>query len=309
MTQSEEPTIPPFPENDGDKVKLEDYLTSIYNYTVKKTQGNINWYISAALPNKFWARVTRLGAIIFVALGGISPLAIAAFLDGKVSADFVAQISYIFIGIAAFLIGVDKFFGFSASWMRFTTTQISLETLLAKFRYDWAIESVKICDKPDKDSCNPLLTLVKKFVTDVQSKMEMETSEWATDLRNNLIDIEKKTSSSTSKSGQESAKENEPPKIESLTASPPSPQEAGKEVTWTAKANDPDNEKISYRFFLNDIAVTDWQLKNQWVWKIPAEEAAGSKKIEVRVIDDYHSNRSGWDDRKIEVFEVMPKSS
>jgi SMODS and SLOG-associating 2TM effector domain 2 len=264
---------------------------------LKMQKKNIKWYTLAAVPNKRNGRAFRFLAILFVAVAGIVPLVITALPDGVISSKLV-DISYIFIGIAAFLIGVDKFFGYSSSWMRYITTQMALETLLAKFRYDWAIESVKAGDKLDADACKPLLIIVKNFAADVQSKMENETAQWATELRNNLTDAEKKAAASTSKV------ENMPPIITNLTSTPSSPQPAGTDITWTAEANDPENDAISYRFFLNDVEVTDWQLDNHWHWIIPADKAGSSNKIEVRVIDGNHAGKDGFDDQKSENFKV-----
>jgi hypothetical protein len=297
MPNGQPSAIPPFPITSGGKADLKDYLGKIYNFAVENAEKNIKWYTLAAVPNKRNGRAFRFLAILFVAVAGIVPLVITALPDGVISSKLV-DISYIFIGIAAFLIGVDKFFGFSSSWMRYITTQMALETLLAKFRYDWAIESVKAGDKLDADACKPLLIIVKNFAADVQSKMENETAQWATELRNNLTDAEKKTDASTSKV------ENMPPIITNLTSTPSSPQPAGTDITWTAEANDPENDAISYRFFLNDVEVTDWQLDNHWHWIIPADKAGSSNKIEVRVIDGNHAGKDGCDAKRSEVFKV-----
>ncbi len=297
MPNSQPSAIPPFPANNGSSADLKDYLEKIYNFAVGNAEKNINWYAQAAIPNKRNGRAFRFLAILFVAVAGIVPLVITALPDGVVSPKIV-DISYIFIGIAAFLIGVDKFFGYSSSWMRYITTQIALETLLAKFRYEWAIESVKASGKLDADACKPLLTLVKNFAADVQSKMENETAQWATELRNNLTDTEKKTAPSTSKV------ENMPPKITNLTSNPSSPQPAGTDITWTAEANDPENDEISYQFYLNDVMVRDWQPDNLWHWIIPADKAGSSNKIEVRVIDRNHAGEDGFDDQKSANFKV-----
>jgi len=238
---------------------------------------------------------------LFVALAGIAPLVIPVIpqtaLNGTDPSKLV-NITYILIGIAAFLIGVDKFFGFSSSWMRFVTTQIALETLLAKFRYDWAIESVKACGKLDTDACKPLLILAKNFAADVQSKIENETAQWATELRNNLTETEKKA---VPPSRDEP---NKPPEISNLTANPPSPQPAGMEITWTAEANDPENDVILYKFYLDDVEVTDWQPDKHWHWIIPADKAVSNYTIEVRVIDGKHAGKDGCDAKRSEKFEV-----
>lgn len=301
MSNGQPSAIPPFPTNNGSSADLKDYLEKIYIFVVGNTKDHIEWYSKAAIPNKNYARAIRFAAILFVALAGIAPLVITAIPQGTPTpngVDFsrLVNITYIFIGIAAFLIGVDKFFGFSSSWMRYITTQMALETLLAKFRYDWAIESVKASGKLDADACKPLLILVKNFATDVQSKMENETAQWATELRNNLTETEKKA---VLPSRDEP---NKPPEITSLTATPSSPQPAGTEITWTAVANDPENDVISYKFYLNGVMVRDWKTDNKWVWT--AEKAGSSNKIEVRVIDRKHAGEDKFDDQKIAEFKV-----
>jgi hypothetical protein len=292
--------IPPFPANCSN-ADLKDYLEKIYNFAVENAEKNIKWYSNRGKPNQWWAQCIRFLAILFVALAGIAPLVIPVIpqtAPNGADPSKLVNITYILIGIAAFLIGVDKFFGFSSSWMRFVTTQIALETLLAKFRYDWAIESVKACGKLDTDACKPLLILAKNFAADVQSKIENETAQWATELRNNLTETEKKA---VLPSRDEP---NKPPEIANLTANPPSPQPAGTEITWTAEANDPENDEISYKFLLNGVMVRDWQTDNKWVWKIPAEKAGSSNKIEVRVIDSNHAGRGGFDANRSAEFKV-----
>jgi hypothetical protein len=295
MSNGQTSAIPPFPTNNGSSADLKDYLEKIYLFAVGNAEKNISWYSTRAKPNQWYAQRIRFFAILFVAVAGIVPLVITALPDG-VAAPKLVEISYIFIGIAAFLIGVDKFFGYSSSWMRYITTQMALETLLAKFRYDWAIESVKASGKLDADTCKPLLILAKNFAADIQSKMENETAQWATELRNNLTETEKKA---VLPSRDEP---NKPPKITNLTANPQSPQPAGTDITWTAEANDPENDEISYRFYLNGVMVRDWQTDNKWVWK--AEKAGSSNKIEVRVIDGNHAGEDGSDDQRSANFNV-----
>jgi low affinity Fe/Cu permease len=224
----QKPGFPSFPTMTGsnDSDALKTYLNAVYDFSVRSTQINIDWYSAKAKPYSKYAQTTRFGAILFVALAGITPLFVGTGML-TASAQILTQISYIFIGIAALLVGMDKFFGFSSSWMRYITTQITLETLLAKFRFDWAVASVRAASKLDASACKPLLELAQKFAIDVQSKIENETAEWATELRNNISEIDK-----TTKEKWEAARQvNKPPVIESLEASEPSPQPAGTVIT------------------------------------------------------------------------------
>ena len=93
---------------------------------------------------------------------------------------------------------------------------------------------------------------------------------------------------------------NVPPVISSLTSDKVSSQEAGTVVLWTANASDPDGDLIQYKFFLNGLPTTNWQLSNQWPW-ITFE---GEFRIEVRVRDGMHAGPNETDDRRSEIFVI-----
>ncbi len=93
---------------------------------------------------------------------------------------------------------------------------------------------------------------------------------------------------------------NIPPVISGLTMDKTSPQEAGTVVLWTANASDPDGDLIQYKFFLNGLPTTNWQLSNQWPW-ITFE---GEFRIEVRVRDGMHAGPNETDDSRSEIFVI-----
>ncbi len=95
---------------------------------------------------------------------------------------------------------------------------------------------------------------------------------------------------------------NEKPVISELSADKASPQETGSIVTWKALANDPENDPILFRFFLNGLPTTDWQSSNQWAWTANEGEA----QVEVQVRDGKHAEQDGFDDRKSATFIISP---
>lgn len=95
-------------------------------------------------------------------------------------------------------------------------------------------------------------------------------------------------------------KGNVPPVITGLAPDKSSPQQAGSVVLWTANATDQDGDLILYRFFLNGLPATDWQLSNQWPWNT----TEGAFMIEVRVRDGLHAGPNDADDRRSEAFKI-----
>lgn len=96
------------------------------------------------------------------------------------------------------------------------------------------------------------------------------------------------------------AANNVPPVITSLTSDKSSPQEAGTVILWTANASDPDGDLIQYKFYLNGLPATNWQLSNQWPW-ITFE---GEFQVEVQVRDGMHAGPNETDDRKWQIYEI-----
>ena len=97
------------------------------------------------------------------------------------------------------------------------------------------------------------------------------------------------------------ARLNESPSIISLTADKASPQIVGTVITWTANANDPESDPISYRFLLNDTPETNWQSENQWSW---TAMNPGASQITVQVMDDQHAGPEGVNGNKSAVFTI-----
>ena len=98
-------------------------------------------------------------------------------------------------------------------------------------------------------------------------------------------------------------KSNKPPKLISLTADEPSPQEAGAAITWTAEARDPEEDQMLYRFYLNDEPATKWISEDMWTWTAEDYDA-GENQIEVRVRDGKHAGAEGFDSRKVASFKI-----
>jgi hypothetical protein len=106
---------------------------------------------------------------------------------------------------------------------------------------------------------------------------------------------------------------NSKPSLMSVKSDRQSPQDKGVEVTWTAKASDPDKDTILYQFVLKGssteeqwLPMTPWTTNNIWTWDTGLSKA-GPYIIEVRIRDGYHADVENSDDYERVGYVVMGK--
>lgn len=101
------------------------------------------------------------------------------------------QLGYLFAAVAAALIGLDKFLGFSSSWTRYITAELSIQKSLDRFRIDWAIANAKPADDADKPGPGERLQILKDFSMEVSRIIEEETQVWVREFQSALLSMEK----------------------------------------------------------------------------------------------------------------------
>jgi hypothetical protein len=106
----------------------------------------------------------------------------------------------------------------------------------------------------------------------------------------------------TAQNPKPAAPVNYPPVIERLSSDKPSPQEAGATITWTARANDAENDPVQMRFLLNDQPVTDWTSQKHWTWTASSANV-GNNQVSVQIKDGKHSPDE--DDSKTTQFSII----
>ncbi|MDI9617358.1 MAG: DUF1616 domain-containing protein [Methanothrix sp.] len=97
---------------------------------------------------------------------------------------------------------------------------------------------------------------------------------------------------------------NTPPGITGLAPDRESPQPAGSVITWTASADDPDNDPIQYRFLVDGVAVSDWSANPRFVWNTSGY-TEGEHRVSVLARDGHHEDP----DRRDVVFYLEKKNS
>jgi hypothetical protein len=158
------------------------------------------WY-RAAIPAKRWGAIcTRLGAILLGSVATIIPTVLGivgspgdpAFLQRWVPIGGVMAV------IAALLVLIDKFAGYSTGWMRYIAADQEVRAKQEQFEFAWAKERLRWPADPaaslPPDVAATLLDLIAHFVADINDVVKQETQAWMTEFKGALADLDRSTS-------------------------------------------------------------------------------------------------------------------
>ncbi|HNX08576.1 MAG TPA: hypothetical protein PKL29_00550, partial [Methanothrix sp.] len=100
------------------------------------------------------------------------------------------------------------------------------------------------------------------------------------------------------------ANKNELPAISSLEPDPASPQAQGAIVVWKATAQDPDGDRISYKFQVNGQDKTRWSESATWKWSTKGLYP-GDYRIRVLARDGMHASEDSFDSSREATFSLI----
>ena len=153
-----------------------------------------DWYMAKRKAPSIGARWSRMLAIIFVTLGGLAPLIASTF------GDFPRKVTgtgagYLFLALAAACIALDRYAGFSSSWMRRVTTAQSIKRLVIEFRVQWPPLLAEVEAKPSVTAADvkPLFDRVAKLADDAEELIKEETRLWKVEFESAFSQLEKAT--------------------------------------------------------------------------------------------------------------------
>jgi hypothetical protein len=169
-------------------------VQQIYEYAKQECQGAIDWYWVKRGPKKRQAVGVRLLVIVLLSLGTLAPLLAAGGLS-EVRGVQIIWLGYVSLAAAGTCLGLDKLLGFSADWMRYIAAALALQRVLDRFLFKWAIAVTPLTSGcPDAKKRAELLSFIRDFVQQVRAEVEKETTEWATQYRRSLAEMERAVS-------------------------------------------------------------------------------------------------------------------
>jgi hypothetical protein len=178
-----------------DQDTFQNSLDEIYKNVTDETDEIVEWYLKAKNKKKRKAIFIRSLVFILGTLGGVLPLLSGVLTNAKGASMIPPIFTTLFFALAAFFYGLDKFFGYSAGWMRYMKTQLYISSIEKSFKFNWEKQQVQY-DKsqPYRPFVGIMLGLAADFSASVYEAIQQETDAWIKNFQGTFEELGKLTS-------------------------------------------------------------------------------------------------------------------
>lgn len=164
-------------------------LDRLRDYAIIESERAICWYLTKRKWKRFGGQVTRLTALLAAAVAGILPvLATILGTDGKYAVN--PAWASVLLAVAAVLVGVDYFCGFTSAWGRYLRAEQAISRLCYEFQFDWEILRVGWSgQEPPTAHITQSIERIKELVLRVQQVIDDETAAWLVEFSKTLTKL------------------------------------------------------------------------------------------------------------------------
>jgi len=166
-------------------------LAAVFDQVTGEARAAIAWYPNKTGRKRRTAMALRVGAVIATAGAGVMPI-LAQMGVGENGAPILQPAwASVSLAVAAALVGLDHYFGFSSGWMRFVATELQLRQQLLEFQMEWATERASWKGaSPTDDQVQRVLSRAKAFVLGVSATVLEETNTWIAEFQTTLKQLD-----------------------------------------------------------------------------------------------------------------------
>jgi hypothetical protein len=182
----------------GSLQKVKDYAEGHAAFAMR-------WYYKKKAHKARFSRFFRYGAIVCTSLAGMLPVINGAWpgmFSWLIAPGNQPLLVSLAVGLAATMIAVDRFAGYSTAWIRYIRAGADINKRLHEYRLDW----IKLIAEAGGDTTTQaanLLARTREFVNAIQGIVIQETQAWATEFESSLADMEKSAKEQSEKQVQE----------------------------------------------------------------------------------------------------------
>jgi len=202
-----------FPALHWEAEKLAEPLDQLCIYAKNQAQQSIDWYFRKRQLRRHFCRIFRLSAILLTAFAGLLPMINDIVDSQKALHPLCAAVA---LGVAATLILLDRFYGFTNGWIRYLLTARQLIEALEAFHFE--VERHKLSWgnlEPTPEQATMLLEQIWQFHKKALGIVNDETKGWAAEFTEAIKQLDEQVKTDRSKlttdMGGRIAPKNQPP--------------------------------------------------------------------------------------------------
>ena len=202
-----------FPALHWEAEKLAEPLDQLCTYAKNQAQQSIDWYFRKRQLRRHFCRIFRLSAILLTAFAGLLPMINEIAGPQQVLHPLCAAVA---LGVAATLILLDRFYGFTNGWIRYLLTARQLIEALEAFHFE--VERHKLSwgnPEPTPEQATMLLEQIWQFHKKALGIVNDETKGWAAEFTEAIKQLDEQVKTDRSKlttdMGGRIAPKNQPP--------------------------------------------------------------------------------------------------
>jgi hypothetical protein len=179
----------------GSPAALDDAAQAAMN----KGKDVQSWYKNAIPGKRRGAILTRLGAILLGSVATVIPTVLGIASAGRDPAFLQrwVPIGGVLAVVAALLVLIDKFAGFSTGWMRYIGADQEARSRQEQFQVAWEKERLLWSGPPDAplppERATAALDLIAGFINAFNDIVKQETQAWMIEFKGALAELDKAT--------------------------------------------------------------------------------------------------------------------
>ena len=186
-----------FPALHWEAEKLAEPLDQLCTYAKNQAQQSIDWYFRKRQLRRHFCRIFRLSAILLTAFAGLLPMINDIVGSQKALYPLWAAVA---LGVAATLILLDRFYGFTNGWIRYLLTARQLIEALEAFHFE--VERHKLSWgnlEPTPEQATMLLEQIWQFHKKALGIVNDETKGWAAEFTEAIKQLDEQVKTDRSK--------------------------------------------------------------------------------------------------------------
>jgi hypothetical protein len=160
-------------------------LLRVFEQAINYALGAEGWYARKRRTKRQWGRALRVSAILLGTAAAVLPILSEIYTTGGKPTIAPAWAS-VALAVAAALVALDHYFGFSSGWMRFIATELRLTRLRHEFEYEWQDIAVRLIHPISDEDLSMALALAKELVLAVDEVVADETEMWIGEFQTTL---------------------------------------------------------------------------------------------------------------------------